>query len=148
MKKLPDNSVDLIFADPPYYLQLPKGKRLKRADGSEIIPVDNDWDSFESYEDYDNFTHSWISECQRILKPTGTFWVIGMYHNIFRVGTIMQNLGLWFLNDVISVLSQYNYNSINWLSTLASAGSRSYSASTCNRGCFSKRVTLRICKIV
>lgn len=103
MKKLPDNSVDLIFADPPYYLQLPKGKRLKRADGSEIIPVDNEWDSFESYEHYDEFTHAWISECQRILKPTGTFWVIGMYHNIFRVGTIMQNLGLWFLNDVIWV---------------------------------------------
>ncbi len=103
MKKLPDNSVDLIFADPPYYLQLPKGKRLKRADGSEVIPVDNEWDSFEGYEDYDNFTHAWISECQRILKPTGTFWVIGMYHNIFRVGTIMQNLGLWFLNDVIWV---------------------------------------------
>ena len=89
MKKLPDNFVDLIFADPPYYLQLPKGRRLKRADGSEVIPVDNEWDSFESYEDYDNFTHAWISECQRVLKPTGTFWVIGMYHNIFRVGTIM-----------------------------------------------------------
>ena len=103
IKKIPDNSVDLIFADPPYYLQLPKGKRLKRADGSEIIPVDNEWDSFESYEHYDSFTHAWISECQRILKPTGTFWIIGMYHNIFRVGTIMQNLGLWFLNDVIWV---------------------------------------------
>ena len=76
-------------------------KTLKRADGSEIIPVDNDWDQFEGYEDYDNFTQNWIKECQRILKPTGTFWVIGMYHNIFRVGTIMQNLGLWFLNDVI-----------------------------------------------
>jgi len=93
MKKISDNSVDLIFADPPYYLQLPKGKRLKRADGSEIIPVDDEWDQFESYEDYDNFTKSWIKECQRILKPTGTFWVIGMYHNIFRVGKIMQDLG-------------------------------------------------------
>lgn len=101
MKKIPDNSIDLIFADPPYFLQLPKGKRLKRADGSEIIPVDNYWDQFEDYEDYDRFTQNWIKECQRILKPTGTFWVIGMYHNIFRVGTIMQNLGLWFLNDVI-----------------------------------------------
>ena len=103
MKKIPDNSVDLIFADPPYYLQLPKGKRLKRSNGTEIIPVDNDWDSFESYDHYDAFTQAWISECQRILKPTGTFWVIGMYHNIFRVGTIMQNLGMWFLNDVIWV---------------------------------------------
>lgn len=101
LKKFPDSTFDLIFADPPYYLQLPKGKRLKRADGSEIIPVDDDWDSFKSYEDYDNFTLNWLKECQRILKPTGTVWVIGMYHNIFRVGKIMQDLGLWFLNDVI-----------------------------------------------
>jgi len=101
MKKIPDNSVDLIFADPPYYLQLPKGKRLKRADGSEVIPVDDKWDKFENYEDYDSFTVKWLRECQRILKPTGTMWVIGMYHNIFRVGTIMQNLGIWFLNDVL-----------------------------------------------
>jgi len=101
LKKIPDNSIDLIFADPPYYLQLPKGKRLKRANGTEVIPVDDEWDKFESYEDYDNFTKSWLSECQRIIKPTGSIWVIGMYHNIFRVGTIMQNLGIWFLNDVI-----------------------------------------------
>ena len=103
MKNIPDNSIDLIFADPPYYLQLPKGKRLKRADGSEVIPVNDEWDKFESYEEYDDFTEKWLRECQRILKPTGTMWVIGMYHNIFRVGTIMQNLGIWFLNDVIWV---------------------------------------------
>lgn len=103
LKKMPANTFDLIFADPPYYLQLPKGKRLKRADGSEIIPVDDEWDSFDSYEDYDSFTQSWLSECQRVLKPTGTLWVIGMYHNIFRVGKIMQDLGYWFLNDVIWV---------------------------------------------
>ena len=101
LKKIPHNSIDLIFADPPYYLQLPKGKRLKRANGTEVIPVDDEWDKFESYEDYDNFTKSWLSECQRIIKPTGSIWVIGMYHNIFRVGTIMQDLGIWFLNDVI-----------------------------------------------
>jgi len=101
LKKIPNNSIDLIFADPPYYLQLPKGKRLKRANGTEVIPVDDEWDKFESYEDYDNFTKSWLSECQRIIKPTGSIWVIGMYHNIFRVGTIMQDLGIWFLNDVI-----------------------------------------------
>ncbi len=101
LKKLPDSSIDLIFADPPYYLQLPKGKRLKRANGTEVIPVDDEWDKFKSYEDYDNFTKSWLSECQRIIKPTGSIWVIGMYHNIFRVGTIMQDLGIWFLNDVI-----------------------------------------------
>lgn len=103
MENISDNSVYLIFVDPPYYLQLPKGKRLKLSNGTEIIPVDNEWNSFESYDHYDNFTQSWISVCQRILKPTGTFWVIGMYHNIFRVGTIMQNLGMWFLNDVIWV---------------------------------------------
>lgn len=103
MKTFPDDSFDLIFADPPYYLQLPKGKRLKRANGTEVLPVEDDWDKFKSYEDYDAFTESWIKECQRILKPTGTFWVIGMYHNIFRVGKIMQDLGLWFLNDVIWV---------------------------------------------
>lgn len=103
MKKIPDNTFDLIFADPPYYLQLPKGKRLKRADGSEIIPVDDDWDSFNSYEEYDAFTLNWLKECQRLLKPNGTFWTIGMYHNIFRVGKIMQDLGFWFLNDVIWV---------------------------------------------
>ncbi|MDD2656608.1 MAG: site-specific DNA-methyltransferase [Patescibacteria group bacterium] len=103
LKELPDNTFDMIFADPPYYLQLPKGKRLKRADGSEIIPVDNEWDQFKDYDDYDSFTESWLKECQRVLKPTGTIWVIGMYHNIFRVGKIMQDLGLWFLNDVIWV---------------------------------------------
>jgi len=101
LKNFPDNSIDLIFADPPYYLQLPKGKRLKRANGTEVIPVEDDWDKFENYEDYDNFTKSWLFECQRVLKSTGSIWVIGMYHNIFRVGTVMQNLGLWFLNDVI-----------------------------------------------
>jgi len=103
LKTFPENTFDLIFADPPYYLQLPKGKRLKRADGSEIIPVDDAWDSFQSYEECDKFTENWLKECQRVLKPTGTIWVIGMYHNIFRVGKIMQDLGLWFLNDVIWV---------------------------------------------
>lgn len=101
MKEFPENSFDLIFADPPYFLQLPKGKRLKRADGSEIIPVDDEWDKFKSYEECDAFTENWLKECQRVLKSTGTIWVIGMYHNIFRVGKIMQDLGMWFLNDVV-----------------------------------------------
>lgn len=101
LRSFPDNVFDLIFADPPYYLQLPKGKRLKRADGSEIIPVDDEWDQFSGYDEYDHFTTEWLRECQRIMKPTGTIWVIGMYHNIFRVGKIMQDLGLWFLNDVV-----------------------------------------------
>ncbi|HSA08304.1 MAG TPA: DNA methyltransferase [Candidatus Moranbacteria bacterium] len=103
LKRLPDNSIDLIFADPPYYLQLPKGKRLKRANGTEIIPVDDAWDQFDGYEDYDRFTTEWLKECQRVLKQTGTFWTIGMYHNLFRVGKIMQDMGFWFLNDIIWV---------------------------------------------
>ena len=103
LKTFPQDTFDLIFVDPPYYLQLPKGKRLKRADGSEIIPVDDKWDKFKNYEEFDQFTLNWLTECQRVLKPTGTLWVIGMYHNIFRVGKIMQDLGIWFLNDVIWV---------------------------------------------
>lgn len=103
LKYFPDNYFDLIFADPPYNLQLPNDRKLFRADGSEVIPVNDAWDKFESYEDYDDFTASWLKECQRVLKMTGTIWVMGMYHNIFRVGKIMQDLGLWFLNDVIWV---------------------------------------------
>ncbi len=103
LKGFPNNTFDLIFADPPYYLQLPKGKRLKRADGSEVIPVDDKWDKFKNYEEYDNFTQKWLAQCQRVLRPTGTFWVMGMYHNIFRVGKLMQDMGFWFLNDVIWV---------------------------------------------
>jgi DNA modification methylase len=103
LKEFPDNTFDLIFADPPYYLQLPKGKRLKREDGSEIIPVEEDWDKFNGYNECDDFTEKWLKECQRVLKSTGTIWVIGMYHNIYRVGKIMQDLGIWFLNDVIWV---------------------------------------------
>ena len=103
LKSFPENCFDLIFADPPYNLQLPKNRKLVRKDGSEVIPVSDKWDQFESYEDYDSFTQNWLKECQRVLKPTGTIWVMGMYHNIFRVGKIMQDLGLWFLNDVIWV---------------------------------------------
>ena len=103
LKRFPDAVFDLIFADPPYNLQLPKNRKLIREDGSEVVPVNDAWDFFESYEDYDNFTLGWLKECQRILKPTGTIWVMGMYHNIFRVGKIMQDLGYWFLNDVIWV---------------------------------------------
>jgi len=103
LKSFPDNCFDLIFADPPYNLQLPQNRKLVRKDGSEVIPVSDNWDKFESYDEYDNFTENWLKECQRVLKPTGTIWVMGMYHNIFRVGKIMQDLGLWFLNDVIWV---------------------------------------------
>ncbi|PIP24871.1 MAG: hypothetical protein COX34_01845, partial [Candidatus Nealsonbacteria bacterium CG23_combo_of_CG06-09_8_20_14_all_36_12] len=103
LKSFSENYFDLIFADPPYNLQLPQNRKLVRKDGSEVIPVSDEWDKFESYDEYDNFTENWLKECQRVLKPTGTIWVMGMYHNIFRVGKIMQDLGLWFLNDVIWV---------------------------------------------
>ena len=101
IKKLPENSVDLIFADPPYNLQLDKNKVLYRGNGTKIVSVKDEWDSFGSFEDYDSFSEAWIKECQRVLKPTGSFWVIGSYHNIFRIGKILQDLDFWILNDVI-----------------------------------------------
>lgn len=99
MKNIPDNSIDLIFADPPYNLQL--NNELYRPDQTKVDAVNDVWDKFESFEEYDKFTIPWLQECHRILKNTGSFWVIGTYHNIFRVGTILQNLGFWILNDVI-----------------------------------------------
>ena len=99
MISLPDNSIDVIFADPPYNLQLKNV--LSRPDSSKVNGVTEDWDRFKSFEDYDQFTKGWMSEAQRILKPEGTIWVIGSYHNIFRVGNTMQNLGFWILNDII-----------------------------------------------
>ena len=99
MRSLPDNSIDVIFADPPYNLQLKND--LSRPDSSKVNGVTEGWDRFKSFEEYDKFTKDWISEAQRILKPEGTIWVIGSYHNIFRVGNTMQNLGFWILNDII-----------------------------------------------
>lgn len=99
LQEFPTNSIDLIFADPPYNLQL--SQDLWRPDSSLVDPVDDAWDQFESFEAYDDFSTAWLSSCRRILKETGSIWVIGSYHNIFRVGKIMQNLGFWFLNDVI-----------------------------------------------
>ncbi len=99
MAKLPAGSVDLVFADPPYNLQL--ASDLKRPDDSHVDAVTDDWDKFASFAAYDEFTKSWLTACRRVLKPAGTIWVIGSYHNIFRVGTIMQDLGFWILNDVI-----------------------------------------------
>ncbi|MDR0907258.1 MAG: site-specific DNA-methyltransferase [Rikenellaceae bacterium] len=101
LKQVPDNSVDLIFADPPYNLQL-QGE-LHRPDQSKVDAVNDAWDKFESKEDYDKFTEAWMSECHRVLKKAGSLWVIGTYHNIFRVGTIMQNIGFWLLNDIVWV---------------------------------------------
>lgn len=99
LKTLPEKSVDLIFADPPYNLQLQN--ELLRPNQTVVDAVDDEWDKFSTFEEYDAFTRSWLSECRRVLKDTGTIWVIGSYHNIFRVGTIMMDLGYWTLNDVI-----------------------------------------------
>ena len=99
MDSLPEASVDLIFADPPYNLQL-KGN-LHRPDNSKVDAVDDHWDSFASFKAYDTFTADWLKAARRILKPTGAIWVIGSYHNIFRVGAELQNQGFWILNDVI-----------------------------------------------
>jgi len=99
MRSLPAASVDMIFADPPYNLQL--GGDLLRPDGSQVDAVDDDWDKFDSLATYDRFTHGWLKEAKRILKPGGSIWVIGSYHNIFRVGTALQDQGYWILNDVV-----------------------------------------------
>src|SRR5579862_9861287 len=99
MGKLAAESVDLVFADPPYNLQL-RGD-LKRPDDSRVDAVDDDWDKFSSFAAYDDFTRAWLLACRRVMKPAATLWVIGSYHNIFRVGTILQDIGFWILNDVI-----------------------------------------------
>jgi len=99
MNGLPADSIDLIFADPPYNLQL-KGE-LHRPDNSKVDAVDDHWDQFASFEVYDKFTREWLKAARRILKPDGAIWVIGSYHNIFRVGTALQDAGLWILNDVV-----------------------------------------------
>ena len=99
LKKIPDETFDLIFADPPYNLQLQNS--LIRPDRSKVDAVNDKWDQFESFKTYDEFTNEWLSECKRILKKNGSIWVIGSYHNIFRVGKIIQDLGFWILNDVI-----------------------------------------------
>ena len=99
MAKMPAASVDLVFADPPYNLQL-QGD-LKRPDDSRVDAVDDEWDKFSSFAAYDDFTRAWVTACRRLMKPSATLWVIGSYHNIFRVGTILQDLGFWILNDIV-----------------------------------------------
>src|SRR6266446_10297699 len=99
LAKLPAGSVDLVFADPPYNLQL-QGD-LKRPDDSRVDAVNDDWDKFSNFAAYDDFTCAWLASCRRVMKPNATLWVIGSYHNIFRVGAILQDLGFWLLNDVI-----------------------------------------------
>ncbi len=99
MNALPAGSVDLVFADPPYNLQL-KGE-LHRPDNSRVDAVDDDWDRFDGFAAYDRFTRDWLAAARRVLKPDGAIWVIGSYHNVFRLGAALQDLGFWILNDVI-----------------------------------------------
>ena len=101
LASLPDKSVDLIFADPPYNLQLQN--TLRRPNNSLVQAVDDEWDQFDSFGAYDRYTEAWLGECRRVLKDTGTIWVIGSYHNIFRVGKILMDLGYWILNDTVWV---------------------------------------------
>jgi site-specific DNA-methyltransferase (adenine-specific) len=96
---LPENSVDVIFADPPYNLQLKQ--ELWRPNMTRVDAVKDEWDHFSGFEAYDEFTRRWLTACRRVLKDSGTIWVIGSYHNIYRVGAIMQDLGFWFLNDIV-----------------------------------------------
>ncbi len=99
LKTIPSKTFDLVFADPPYNLQLEK--KLSRPDNSKVNGVTDKWDQFESFDTYDNFCKEWLNECKRVLKNDGSIWVIGSYHNIFRIGYHMQNIGYWILNDVI-----------------------------------------------
>lgn len=99
LNSLPEKSVDLIFADPPYNLQL--SQALYRPNMTRVDAVNDAWDQFGSFEEYDRFTRAWLGACRRVLKDSGAIWVIGSYHNIFRVGTLLQDLGYWILNDVV-----------------------------------------------
>ena len=99
LRKLPSESVDLVFADPPYNLQL--ASELLRPNNTRVDGVDDDWDKFASFAAYDQFCRAWIAECRRILKPDGAIWVIGSYHNVFRLGVALQDLGFWIQNDII-----------------------------------------------
>ena len=99
LKKIPDKTFDLVFADPPDNMQI--GETVTRPDASKVRGVDDKWDQFKSFKKYDEFTIAWLKECKRILKKNGAIWVIGSYHNIFRLGTVIQDLGFWILNDVI-----------------------------------------------
>lgn len=101
MRSLPNGCADLVFADPPYNLQL--RQELRRPDRSLVDGVDDEWDRFGSFAEYDAFTREWLTECRRLLKESGALWVIGTYHNIFRVGSILQDLDYWILNDVVWV---------------------------------------------
>ena len=99
LARLPPESVDLVFADPPYNLQLER--QLLRPNNTVVDGVDDPWDKFSSFADYDRFSRAWLGHCRRVLKPDGAIWVIGSYHNIFRIGVALQDLGFWIQNDVV-----------------------------------------------
>ena len=101
MQGLPEESVDAVFADPPYNLQL--SGELHRPNNSRVDGVEEQWDRFESFTEYDRFTRAWLTAARRVLKKDGTLWVIGSYHNIYRVGAVLQDLSYWFLNDIVWV---------------------------------------------
>lgn len=103
MRELPDGSVDAVFADSPYNLQLGSKTLYRPEDQTAARAVRDSWDAFESQEEYDNFSRQWLAECKRVLKPDGAMWIIGSYHNIFRLGAMMQDLGFWILNDIVWV---------------------------------------------
>ncbi|MFZ2096985.1 MAG: DNA methyltransferase [Anaerolineales bacterium] len=99
LASFPEKSIDLIFADPPYNLQLQQ--ELYRPNMTKVNAVNDEWDQFADFQSYDEFTHNWLTACRRVLKDNGTIWVIGSYHNIYRLGKIMQDIGFWFLNDIV-----------------------------------------------
>lgn len=101
MKQIPDGAIDLVFADPPYNLQLQN--KLIRPNRTKVDAVDDEWDKFKSFGDYDKFSLAWLGECYRLLKPNGTIWIIGTYHNVYRLGKHLQDLGFWILNDIVWV---------------------------------------------
>ncbi len=104
MDKLPSEAYDMVFIDPPYFLQLPKGRKLKRWEvKTDVNGVEEEWDQFESFEDYDRFVQEVLKRIRRLMKETATLWVIGTYHNIHRWGKLLQDMGFWILNDVIWV---------------------------------------------
>lgn len=114
LPKLPSEVCDMVFLDPPYFLQLPKGKNLRRWKAKTVVEgVDEDWDEFAGFSDYDRFIRATLTRLKRVMKPDATLWVIGTYHNIFRVGKIMQDLDFWILNDVIWLKSNPMPNWLN-----------------------------------
>ena len=111
LTQLPKKSVDLIFADPPYNLQLQQ--ELWRPNQTRVDAVNDDWDRFGSLTEYDQFSRAWLQACRRVLKDTGTIWVIGSYHNIYRVGATLMDLGYWILNDVVWVKTNPRISFVN-----------------------------------